>query len=69
MFVYTAQGSWPKPQAQMDWVDSVIVIEQWLTTNIGINNEDWVWIKGPPNKICVAFTKDKYRTLFLLTWA
>lgn len=67
MFNYIAQGSWPEPQPQIDWVDQVESMESWLNSNIGA--EQWRWVKTPTAQCTVAFKQSKHKTLFLLYWA
>ena len=71
-FAYQAACPWPRPQPQIDWVDSVIVMEEWLDQHIGPHGEYWVWNfdeNQTKSEARIAFSKAKYRTLFLLQWA
>lgn len=69
-YPHIAKGRWPQPMPQTDWVDTLIVMEHWLNTNIG--PERWSWAldyQTNPSEACVAFALEKHRTLFLLQWA
>ena len=70
-FEFIGRAPWPIPQAQIDWVDSLIVMENWLDTHIGPHYKRWAWATVQDHETweaCVAFKYDKHRTLFLLTW-
>ena len=71
MFKHTAQVAWPKLQPQMDWVESIIVMELWLNQYVGNQNEQWRWALDMNNVslATVAFNKPRDKTLFLLEWA
>lgn len=71
-FEYIARAPWPNYDSQIDWVDNVITLEQWLEQYVGQHYKRWAWAteqNHEPWQACVAFKWDKHRTLFLLKWA
>jgi len=85
-FPYTVQTFWPgvveqyqtnqqtQPipgMIQIDWVDAVGTMEQWLESSIGYRYDAWVWAEHLAITAwhCgVAFHWEKHKTLFLLRW-
>lgn len=65
---YTATVLWPRPQLQIDWVDRVSTLEQWLVRCVGEENRDWAWVNHTIDAT-VAFKRERDKTLFLLTWS
>ena len=71
-FEHIARARWPRPQAQIDWVDNVITMELWLNQYVGEHLKRWAWATDREHnswEACVAFKWHKHKTLFLLTWA
>ena len=71
-FAYIATAPWPNYDSQLDWVDNVITLEQWLEQYVGEHYVRWAWATNSNHtttEACVAFKWDKHRTLFLLAWA
>ena len=70
-FEYIAQAPWPNYDSQLDWVENVHTIEQWLNQYVGEHYKRWAWATNQlndPSQACVAFKWAKHKTLFLLTW-
>jgi hypothetical protein len=78
-FPYTAHALWPgivgdaiPVEQQIDWVDAVSTMEEWLEGTIGGRYSRWVWAEHLAMTYwhCgVAFSRDQDRTLFLLKWS
>ena len=73
-FSYTARAPWPALSLdhQVDWIDNVQYMTQWLDSFVGPHWARWAWAQEQDQRTwecCVAFLKDKDRTLFLLKWA
>lgn len=68
MYPYTAQVPWPHKDRQLDWIDQLQTLTLWLNATVG--PENWSWALSETTDVAtVAFTQDKYKTLFLLNWA
>lgn len=70
-FEHIARAPWPIPQPQIDWVDQIVILENWLDNRIGPHLERWAWARNQEHEswqACVAFKYAKHKTLFLLTW-
>lgn len=70
-FQYHAQIPWPiASSAQLDWIEGLLSIEDWLRQCIGPRYACWAYddCRALYN-IGVAFKWDQDRTLFVLTWA
>jgi hypothetical protein len=68
---FVASVPWPNnpDQPQVDWINSIGLIENWLLGNIGKHYSDWAWNWAPnPSTVSVAFRWQKDTTLFLLKW-
>lgn len=71
-FNYIARAPWPKPQAQIDWIDQINLLETWLDSRVGPHYARWAWATEQDQQTweaCVAFKWAKHKTLFLLTWS
>lgn len=73
-FHYIGRAPWPHVNTshQLDWVDSVKTLECWLDQYIGPHWSHWAYSQQPEQEYwqaCIAFKLEKYKTLFLLTWA
>jgi hypothetical protein len=78
-FPYTAHALWPgivstttPVEQQIDWVDAVWTMEEWLEHTVGGRYSRWVWAEHLAITYwhCgVAFHRDQDRTLFLLRWS
>ena len=71
-FEYIARAPWPNYDNQLDWVDNINTLEQWLEQYVGEHLKRWAWAterEHEPYQACVAFKWDKHRTLFLLKWS
>jgi len=73
---YTAHVPWPQvfnPNTQcIDWIESVDLIETWLSNSVGPHWVEWAWSMytlDEANCCGVSFRYDRNRTLFLLTWS
>jgi len=85
-FPHTAEALWPgvaeqrvnsclqQPipgMIQIDWVDAVETMEEWLEESVGHRWDTWVWAEYlalTPWHCGVAFHWEKHKTLFLLRW-
>lgn len=73
-FKFIALAPWPKqPLAiQQDWVDAIDTLEQWLERYTGPHLVEWAFGQCQEQQYweaCIAFRREKYKTLFLLTWS
>ena len=73
-FAYIATAPWPIIQnshQQLDWVAAVDEMEQWLNRYIGSHYTEWAYHNGTSIDYwhaCIAFRRERNRTLFLLKW-
>ena len=75
-FKYIGIAPWPhiypNYNQQLDWVDAVNELEHWLERYIGPHYSTWAYSQQQDLEYwqaCIAFKQEKYKTLFLLTWA
>ena len=73
-FSYIAQVPWPHiyQNYQQDWICAVDTLEAWLNKYAGSHYSEWAYSQQQDMEYwhaCVAFRRDKIKTLFLLTWA
>jgi hypothetical protein len=70
-FQYHAQIPWPiSSNTQVDWVESLLHIEDWLRQCIGPRYTRWAYHDCPAlYNIGIAFKWDQDRTLFVLAWS
>ena len=71
-FPYNASVPWPHANNQDDWVDSMNTLEAWLIRYVGEHHVEWAYAMQHHleyNTACIAFREERYKTLFLLTWA
>jgi len=69
-FPYNAIIPWPNHEYQQDWVNSLIVVEDWLKQCVGSRYTTWAYADCDIlYNIGVAFKWDQDRTLFVLTWS
>lgn len=73
-FQYRAWAPWPRYDShQMDWVESLRVVDDWLVAYVGPHHKEWAWdrvdLSCQGQYLGVAFRRDSCRTLFLLRWA
>lgn len=73
-FTYEAIVPWPRSPhlAQQDWVTSIETIESWLNQYCGHHWAEWAYSTSQDQQYweaCIAFRRERNRTLFLLTWA
>lgn len=70
-FDHLALVPWPcLDQPQLDWVQGVSMIENWLSNNVGPRLSRWTWEdSGHHYKIAVSFRWDRDRLLFVMVWA
>lgn len=72
-FKYRAWAPWPHTdEGQLDWVNSLTLVEDWLTSYVGPHYKYWAWdrvdLACQGHYLGVAFEHDKHRGLFLLRW-
>lgn len=73
-FLYIAAAPWPvihNSYQQLDWVTAVETLEQWLNRYAGPHHAEWAYHNGTTVDYwtaCIAFRRERNRTLFLLTW-
>ena len=67
---YPATVNWAtlQPQLQLDWVDLVITVEDWLDKNVGSKGTDWDWMN---NTTCsqIGFIREQDCMWFQLRWS
>jgi len=70
-FPYHAQIPWPLNNSnQIDWIDGLLLIEDWLRESVGPRYANWAYHDCPVlYNIGVAFRWDQDRTLFVMTWS
>ncbi len=73
-FEHIAKVPWPVIIAndQLDWVQAVDTMEQWLIRYIGKPDSEWMYSTGTSHdywQACVAFRQARDKTLFLLQWS
>jgi hypothetical protein len=73
-FSYIARVPWPHicEDYQQDWVHAIDTMEQWLTRCIGSHYSEWAYAEQADQnywEACIAFRKESYKTLFLITWS
>ena len=74
-FPYIAWAPWPNTNlynSQLDWVESIDLMESWLVTSVGGHLVTWVWtcLDTPAHSACaVAFKHERDRCMFLLRWS
>jgi hypothetical protein len=74
-FEHIAQAPWPvilNPHQQLDWIAAVDEMELWLNRYIGSHYSEWAYHNGTSIDYwyaCIAFKRERNKTLFLLTWA
>lgn len=72
-FPHIAIVDWPVDprHRQVDWVDSINVLEEWLERYAGPHLVEWAWhttIEQQYWQACIAFKREKLKTLTLITW-
>jgi hypothetical protein len=73
-FNYVGIAPWPHIHSnyQHDWVDAINTLEDWLNHRVGEHYKEWAYSTQQDQEYwqaCVAFKREKYKTLFLLTWS
>jgi len=69
-FQYHAAIPWPNHEYQQDWVNSLIVVEDWLKQCVGARYATWAYSDCDIlYNIGVSFKWDQDRTLFVLAWS
>jgi len=72
-FLYTATVPWPWVNLnQQDWIDSLFTLEDWLNQRVGAHYAYWAYGQQPNLEYwqaCIAFKRERDKTLFLLTWS
>ncbi len=56
---------------QLDWIAAVDELEAWLNRYCGSHYAEWAYHNGTTVDYwtaCIAFKRERNRTLFLLTW-
>jgi hypothetical protein len=73
-FEYIARAPWPiitNRHQQLDWIAAVDELEAWLNRYIGHHYAEWAYHNGTTVDYwtaCIAFKRERNKTLFLLTW-
>lgn len=71
-FEYLAEVPWPRIFSQQaDWINTVIELEDWLVRYCGPHYSEWAYGQQKNNDYwlaCVAFKRERNKTLFLLQW-
>lgn len=73
-FNYVASVPWPhiSTSEQYDWINAIDTLEQWLAKTIGPHYSEWAWARQGDLEYwqaCVAFKRERNKTLFLLAWS
>ena len=74
-FDYVACAPWPgcDQDHQIDWIDSILILEEWLQQYVGAHYSHWAYHNAgwglKPGYCSLAFRRAPDRTLFLLRWA
>jgi hypothetical protein len=72
IFRYSAVIPWPllfNENGQMDWIQGLDTVEEWLLERIGPRYQQWAWHDSSAYfSLGVAFKYDASRTLFILSW-
>jgi hypothetical protein len=69
-FEYKAVIPWHRIgcKEQQDWIETITTLEAWLEQYTGPHWVEWAYSQHC-DQGCVAFRRDRNRTLFLLTWS
>ena len=72
-FEHIAIAPWPVNLSshQIDWVNAIETVEEWLHKYTGPQWQEWAFATSQEQQYweaCIAFRREKYKTLFLLTW-
>ncbi len=67
---YRAVVNWAslQPQVQLDWVDLVISVEEWLEEYVGTKGSDWDWLDHTGCSQ-VGFDREQDCQWFQLRWS
>lgn len=71
-FDHIAVFDWHWNEAQLDWVESIQSVEQWLNSYIGPRYTVWAWsdtLQLKTYQSAVAFKREPDCTFFLLHWS
>ena len=74
-FEHIAYATWPTilaPDQQLDWVTAVETMELWLNQYVGSHYSEWAYHNGTSVdywQACIAFKRERNKTLFLLRWS
>jgi hypothetical protein len=74
-FEHIATAHWPtvlNQYEQLDWISAVECMEAWLNRYVGSHYSEWAYHNGTSVdywQACIAFKRDRNKTLFLLTWS
>ena len=73
-FEFLAIAPWPVDprHTQQDWVDSINLLEGWLERYAGPHLVEWAFSQHQQQQYweaCIAFRRERNKTLFLLQWA
>jgi hypothetical protein len=72
-FPHVALAPWPLLDVgQIDWVNSIDVLESWLCSHVGCHRTRWCYHTVHEQeywRACVAFKWSQDKTMFLLAWA
>jgi hypothetical protein len=67
---YQAHAPWPRADNQVDWVDRIQQLEDWLDLYIGTYTVEWQYTQSQHSGLaCIAFRQERSKTLFLLAWS
>lgn len=71
-FQYRAWAPWPHDRDQMDWIDGLRLVDDWLIQHVGAHHKMWAWdrvdLAQQGQYLGVAFARAPHRTLFVLRW-
>lgn len=67
---YQAYAPWPKGGNQVDWVERIQELEDWLDQYVGAYTVEWEFAQSQHSGLaCLAFRQERSKTLFLLCWS
>jgi len=74
MLAYSVHAPWPvvESNGNLDWIDAVACVEEWLSACVGSHLIEWDWDVLCLHNPCwcsVRFARERDSTLFLLRFS